>query len=320
MLKRKKLQENLAEITALRVNPTAKSSVEKLGRALTNKSNHIVAAAAEIVGEYGIDQLEEDLVQAFSRFLVNPIKTDPGCAAKAAIAETLYRMSAYQEALFLTGIHHTQLEPVYGGKEDTAAKLRVACGMGLVGMKYPDVMVELAQLLADHELDARIGAVRAIASSRQDAGIPLLRFKALIGDDDPGVLLECFNALLTLSPEPSLPFVGEFLDDENMVVCEAAAVALGESQLEGAFDILRMGWEQVLDPGLRRIELLAMAMLRHEKPIDFLLSLIADASQGIAQDAIAAMEMYQCDEKIWGRVQKIADSRDDIDLSTAVHR
>jgi HEAT repeat protein len=311
---KKALEARLSELHALRSNPTAEESIEELRQALGEKSNHVVAAAAKIVSEYRIDQLEEALVNSFDRFMHDPLKVDPGCVAKAAIAEALYRIDAYQEALFLQGIRHVQLEPVYGGKEDTGARLRVACGMGLVSMGYPEVIVELAGLLADRELDARIGAVRAIASSRQDAGIPLLRFKALIGDEDPRVLLECFNALLMMSPETSLSFVGGFLEDDNVAVCEAAAVAMGESQLQGAFEFLKNGLDSVLDSGLRRAELLAIAMLRHEDGLEFLFSLLAEESQSIVQDVLFALEMYREDRAIWNRVEKIVSTRNDVQL------
>jgi HEAT repeat protein len=211
------------------------------------------------------------------------------------------------------------LEPVYGGKEDTAAELRYVSAMGLVNTGYPDVMLELACLLADNVLDARIGAVRAIAHARQDAGIPLLRFKALIGDEDARVVYECFRALLDLSSQGSLPFVASFFDHQNPAIAESAAMALGESRLEGALDVLKEGWENTLNQDLRRFILLAIAMLRHEEAIDFLLSLVENESQGIAQDAIEALEMYHEDEQIWERVQDIAEARDDIDLSAATY-
>jgi len=314
MTKRKSLQESLKEISELRRNPFDESNIEKLHQALDDKRNHVVAAVAEIAGEARMVELEQALVEAFDRFMLDPVKLDPGCGAKAAIAEALYRMDAYQEELFLQGIRYIQLEPVYGGREDTAAKLRVASAMGLVGMGYYGAMVELAHLLADIELDARMGAIRAIANSRQDAGIPLLRYKALMGDEDPRVLLECFKALLAISPEPSLAFVGGFLEDENVAVCEAAAVALGESQLEGAFELLKTSLENVLDSGLRRIEMLAMAMLRDEEAIEFLLTVLAEESQSTAEDALFALEMYRDDRAIWNRVEKIAATRNDIKL------
>jgi HEAT repeat protein len=319
MANRRGLQESLAELKELRADPESPEAIEKISQALSGTNNHLAAAAARIVGECKLEAFEDLLVQAFKRFMENPLKTDKGCVAKKAIAEALFQMESHQEDLFLQGIRHVQLEPVYGGKEDTAAELRYASAMGLVNTRYPDVMIELANLLADKVLDARIGAVRAIVYSHQEAGIPLLRFKALIGDEDARVHYECFRALLELSPQGSLSFVTSFFDHENPTVAESAALALGESRLTEALDVLREGWENSLNQDLRRFILLAIAMLHYEEAIDFLLSLVQNATPGIAQDAIEALEMYQEDEQIWGRVQDITKSRDDIDLSVAAH-
>ena len=320
MASRKKLQVGLAELEELRANPRSTAAIEKIRKALDGPSSHLAAAAARIVGEFEMDELEDCLVQAFGRFMDNPVKTDKGCVAKKAIAEALFQMRSHQEDLFLRGVRHVQMEPVYGGKEDTAAELRYVSAMGLVNTGYPDVMLELAHLLADNVLDARIGAVRAIAYARQDAGVPLLRFKALMGDEDARVIYESFRTLLDLSPEGSLSFVASFFDHQDPAVAESAALALGESRLPEALDVLVEGWDNTLDQDLRRFLLLAIAMLRYDKAINFLLSLIENKSQGIAQDAIAALEMYQDDEQVWGRVQAIVDSREDIDLSSIEHR
>lgn len=318
MTRRRGLEERLAELNALRADPTSSPALKKLRKALVSKTNHLVAGAAQIVGEFEIERLESDLVLAFERFMDNPSKTDVNCEAKTAVAEALYKIGNDQEDVFLRGIRHVQLEPGYGGREDTAARLRVVCAMGLVRMNYPQVMIELARLLADPMLDARIGAVRAIAYTQQDAGVPLLRFKALIGDEDTRVLYECFAALLRLTPKASLPFVASFLDDDDMAICEAATMALGESRLPEAFDVLKMGWEKALDPALCRTTLLAIAMLRHKEAIDFLLSLVADASPTHARDALTALEMYQRDEQLWRRIQQLVDARDDIDIPQAI--
>jgi hypothetical protein len=57
---------------------------ERFG-ALAGKSSHAAAKAAQIAGEFEISVLALDLVAAFERFMVNPVKSDPSCWAKAAI-------------------------------------------------------------------------------------------------------------------------------------------------------------------------------------------------------------------------------------------
>jgi HEAT repeat protein len=310
---KRSLEKELTAVYALREQPLSDQVVGELRRALARKNNHLVATAAQVAGEREIAALEPDLVQAFGRFMADPLKTDKGCAAKAAIAEALYQIGAIQEGLFLQGIRHVQLEPVYGGRQDTAARLRGVCAMALVRMGYPQVMIELAYLLADHELDARIAAVRAIAYGRSEAGVPLLRFKVLGGDDDPRVLYECFGALLKLAPETSLPFVAGFLDHANAAIAEGAALALGESRLSEAFEFLRTAWGSMFDPDRRNAVLLAIAMLRSEQALDFLLALVADAPLAVANEAIAALRIYERDEKVWRRVREVAGGRGDVE-------
>ena len=109
--------------------------------------------------------------------------------------------------------------------------------------------------------------------------------------------------------------MGGFLQQEDPALGKAAALALGESRLPGAFDLLKTAWQEGFDPDLRRTELLAIAMLRHEQAMDFLLSLVADAAPAHAHDAIAALEMYRRDQELWGRVERLVAAREDVDLS-----
>jgi len=303
------LEDRLEALEALRSDPVSEESRAALQKALSYKTSHVVARAAEIAGEFHISELEGDLVAAFDRFMTNPQKTDPGCAAKTAIAEALYRMEAYQPDLFLEGIGHVQLEPVWGGRQDTAAKLRGTCALALVRLNYSNVLILLAQLLADPEPDARIAAARAIGYAGQDAGVPLLRYKALVGDPHPQVLCDCFMAMLQLDPEPSLSFVAGFLQRDDLALQEAAAVALGESRLVQAFPFLETAWEDAEEPDLRRALLLGIALLRHERGLTFLLSLIEGG--GVAgSEALAAVGMYREDARIWDRVEAAIRARE----------
>ncbi len=312
MAGRRSVEDRLADLNALRSAPATQETISELQRALSSKVNHVVARAAEIVGEFMLTELESDLVDAFERFMNNAAKIDPGCAAKTAIAEALYRMEAYEPDLLLQGIGHIQLEPVYGGKEDTAARLRGVCALGLVRIHYPNVMILLAHLLADPEAEARISAARAIGYSGQMDGVPLLRFKALSGDSNPQVLCECFSSLIALDPDPSLAFVAGFLQSDSTVFQEAAAVALGESQLVQALPFLETAWEDAVDRELRRTFLLGIALLRQERAIDFLLKLIAERDQARSQEALEALAIYREDSSIWARVEAVLDNQDEL--------
>ena len=318
MAKSRALEDTLAALHQLRDAPSSERTLAELRKALGAKSSHVVAKAAQIAGELEIGALTPDLVTAFDRLMALPAKADPGCRAKAHIADALYRIGHDDERVFLRGIRHVQMEPVYGGKIDTALELRGACALGLVRMGYPEVLTELADLLADPEASVRGAAARAIAYSENDRGVPLLRLKVLIGDDDPQVTSECLTALLRLAPATSVPFVARLLDAEQATVGELAALALGGSRLPEAFGALRQWWERTTQPDLRRTALLAIAMLKHDQAIDFLLSLIADAPGPTARDAIKALGLYRHDDALRQRVCAVAKERVGADLSTAI--
>ncbi|PLZ92967.1 hypothetical protein CEN44_04550 [Fischerella muscicola CCMEE 5323] len=314
MAKSHKKEEIFSILSQIPENPTTEEAIAILRQVLNSKYSVAIARAAKIAGKFAIVELIPDLVAAFARMMVNPTVTDGGCLAKKEIAQTLYYLEYSDESLFLEGIRHVQMEPVWGGKEDTAAHLRGICALGLVRMNYADVMNELADLLADPKPEARVAAAKAIAYSNNSQGVPLLRLKVRLADPAPQVLCECFTALLQLAPQQSLPLVASFLFAPEEQVCELAALALGESRLDAAFATLKSWWEQTKNAELSRTGLLAIAMLRNEPAFEFLISLIAEGKHVDAQNAIAALSIYQNDLELWKRVRQGVEQRGDIRL------
>ncbi len=310
MAKSRKLEALLAQLDEVRsalppqgdANPNAAATQDRLRQVLQSKVGVAIAQAARLISQHEFTDLIPDLVAAFEQAKVNPAKTDPNCLGKTAIADALYRLDYSNEALFLQGIHHVQMEPVWGGQEDTAATLRGTCALGLVRMNYPDVMTELADLLADPEAPARIAAARAIAYSGSPHGVPLLRLRARIGDDPP-VVAECLAALLKLAPLPSVPFVAEFLHHLHPQTQELTALALGESRLPEALPPLQHWWAQTPDPELQKTALLAIATLRLDDALQFLLTLLTDSNRATAQAAFDALSIYQQDTALWQEVR-----------------
>lgn len=316
MAKSRQLEETLAALKQI-ADPTSEAAIAILRQVLNGKQNVAIAQASRIIRNAEIHALIPDLVAAFNRCLVKPETTDPGCLAKKAIAETLYHLDYSEEALFLTGIRHVQMEPVWGGAEDTAPGLRGICALGLVRMNYPQVVSELADLLADPKAEARVGAARAIAYMNHPDAAPLLRLRVQLGDE-PQVFSEYLLALLKLTPAQSLPLVVRFLDPPSgsafphrtTEIAEATALALGESRLPEAFEPLQRWWQRSRDPEQRRTALLAIAMLRQDEPLAFLLTLVATGNTKDAKDAVAALGIYQQDEVLWQRVRQTVEQRD----------
>ncbi len=240
MSKSRKLEALQADLNQIRAEPRTEAAREVLRQALSSKFGVAIAQAARIVRDAELVDLLPDLVATFTRLLQTPT-ADPNCIGKRAIAEALYQLNARETELFLAGIRHVQMEPVWGGQIDTASGLRATCALGLVRANYLEMFNELADLLADRESEARIGAARALAYSGSLQAVPLLRLRVQIGDD-ASVLAECFSALLRLAPAASLSLVARFLQSPNPQVSEMAALALGESRLPDALPLLKQWW------------------------------------------------------------------------------
>lgn len=305
------LEATQSLLNNIQEDPSSDDAIAVLRQVLNSRYSVAVARAAKLVHKSEIRQLIPELVASFERFMENASTKDPNCLAKKAIAEALYRLEYGEETLFLKGIRHVQMESVWGGKVDTAPGLRGVCALGLVRMNYPDAMVALADLLADPESEARIVAARAVGYTDNSQGIPLLRLKVQIGDKDPQVMSECFIGLLKLAPVRSIELVARFLDSSDEQICEMAALALGESRLDEAFPILRDWRQRIRNPELREICLLAIAMLRNDEALEFLLSLVIEGRESDAKDAIIALRIYQQDKTLWERILVAVKTRGD---------
>ncbi|PSB18691.1 hypothetical protein C7B65_14295 [Phormidesmis priestleyi ULC007] len=319
MAKSRKLEDTIALLAEIRADPSSDVGITTLSQVLNSKYSVAVSQAAKLIGESELHSLIPELVAAFDRFMTSGSDSDPGCLAKMRIAEALYRLDHSNETLFLQGIRHRQMEAARGGKEDTAAALRGACALALVRMNYFHVLSELADLLADPASEARIAAARAIAYNGSDQGIPLLRMRVLVGDQ-PSVISECLMALLQLDPKRSLPLVSRCLYArkdaiaEDAELAEVAALALGETRLPEAVEILQTWWKQIRSPELQQTGLMAIAMLRHDDAIEFLLSLIAEGRIQTAKIALSALSIYRADVGLWQRVSEAVDLRDEAAL------
>jgi hypothetical protein len=302
MAKSRSLEGRLAQLRALRSAPASPQRLLALRAALGDASHFLVAEAAEIAAEARLDDLVSDLAAAFARFLENPVKRDPLCRAKIAIAEALSKLEFSDEEFFWRGARYVQLEPVWGRSMDTAAPLRVACAFGLVRMRAFGLLSFLVDLLCDPEKTARIGAAQALAYSETDAAYLVLRLKARLGDPEPEVLSECFNCLVHLKPEEGVSLVAEFLDSSDGAVQEAAILALGDSRRREAFEILKSFWERCSDPKLQEITLMALALLRIAPATDYLLDLVGTAGEPVALAALSALALHRYDERLRERV------------------
>jgi hypothetical protein len=199
-------EDALATIHAIRHSPEKYDLQRDLAPFLRHKSNHAIAAAAAAAEQLEAGALAPDLVRAFEKLMRDPAKLDPACKATTAIVQALIQLEDSAAQVYFAGIRHVQREGSYGPPVDAAAPLRGLCARGLARMGHPDALLECVTLLADPEIAARTGAIRAIADSGRPDGILLLRLKTLLGDREIDVTGECFAALLSLDPAGSPSF------------------------------------------------------------------------------------------------------------------
>ena len=312
MPKRPTTEDALAAIHAIRQAPEKFDLARDLALFLAHKSNHVVAAAAATAERLEVAALAPDLVQAFERLMRDPAKLDQGSKAAIAIVQALVMLEDGAARVFFAGIRHVQKEGSFGPPVDAAAPLRGLCARGLARMGHPDALLECVTLLADPEIPARTGAIRAIADSGRPEGILLLRLKALTGDQEIEVTGECFTALLSMDPAGSVEFVAKFLNSKDEDIAEQAALALGESHLPAAFPALREAWENGGAGEHRRMLLTAIALLRSDDAVEFLLQRLRSEGSAIASGVLTALDLYKRDETIRERIQAIVRERGDL--------
>ena len=260
----------------------------ELREALRSTTGLLVEAACRHLASHR--ELLAELPAAFARLCEQPIKRDPTCRGKIAIARALHDLEEWEPDVFARGVRFVQEEPAYGKPVDTAAELRGVCGLAYAHFVRPDVLDVLAELLADREPAARVAAARGLGDAgRPDAGA-LLRFKLLAGDEEPEVLAACLESLLHLGDAHD--FVVRLLaghDDR----AEAAAIALGARHDPRACEPLVRCCDGVLPEQRRRVGYVALALLRSEPATEWLRAIVKAGAPDDARAAADALATYQ---------------------------
>ncbi|MGE5180504.1 MAG: HEAT repeat domain-containing protein, partial [Acidobacteriota bacterium] len=169
------------------------TSIRELRDALRSKTGTKVASACKHVAEH--PELADELVPAFARLTEQGAKRDPGCHGKLAIARALHELERWEDEVFAAGVRLVQKQP---GPCDAAGELRGVCGLAFAHFGRGDAVEVLAELLADPERGARLGAARALGDAGRFEAGALLRFKLLAGDEAPEVVTACLESLLHL--------------------------------------------------------------------------------------------------------------------------
>lgn len=236
MARRDKFEEDLAKLARLGGGEKTDDALAQLRAGLRASSYLLAERAAVSARSLAARELADDLRSAYDRFFD---EEDKGCGAKKACIEALDALEESDETRLLRGARWVQMEAVFGGSVDVAGPLRAECLAGLVGIGCARAHEEAVRLLADNLPEVRLSAVRALGALAGRESALLLRFKAMVGDEEPGIVGECFSALMRLAPQDTMDFLRERMMAAPPPVALGAALALGESARPEALDLLR---------------------------------------------------------------------------------
>ncbi len=226
-------------------------------------------------------------------------------------SRALVSLESLDTEFFRRGMAYRQLEPVWGGRADTATDLRCTCAMGLAATGDLRAVADLTVLLTDPEIPVRCGAARAIACGNPFEAEAVLRLKVHGGDEDPVVIGECFSALLSLDAAHSAPFVATYPTHPDEALQEYAALSLGESRHPDALPPLQQAGEALVGTAGRSVLIRAAALHRTEPAFGWLLGIIASGTRQRAGVACEALEVYERNTRLIEQVSEAKRQRKD---------
>ena len=298
-----KLEDRLAALAAMERGGEVDAAAVRDG--LEHKTGIVVAGAARVVAARELEALVPAMAPAFARLVERGVERDPSCRGKIAIARALHELDRWDDDVFVPGVRLVQEEPVWGGREDTAAELRGVCGMAFAHAHRPDALDVLADLLADPQRMARVAAATALGDSGRPDASALLRYKVRMGDAEPEVIAACLGSLLVLAPRASFELVASLLHGETDTAT-AAALALGESKRAEAAPLLIAWCDGITGATRARVGYLALALLRDDDANAYLLTQIREARDADAIAAARALATFRDDTRLAARMREAA--------------
>lgn len=300
-------------LTCIESGPITDESLAQLKSAINGNTSLLAAKAVEVAANLNLYDLIPDMITAFERFMIDGVRNDKLCNAKTTIVDALNKLEYMGDEVFLKGAYYIQMEPAFGKPIDAAVKVRIGCAFGLARIIHPDASYILTDLLIDTQSEVRTAAVKALSYLARTESELLLRLKIHVGDEDPEVMQECFNGLAEMAPERSLDFIAQFLRSSDPALAQYAALAIGNSRLSRAYDMLREYWDDFPSSATRRMLLLPIALIRSIEAFNFLLDVVRNAEKKTAAEALYALRIYPSADSI-EQIGKAAKSRKDAEL------
>ncbi|MFT3786991.1 MAG: hypothetical protein QM770_12630 [Tepidisphaeraceae bacterium] len=328
MAKRDPAADAISRVAALKSIDDPNQLADALRPLLAEKSNYIVARAAELAGERGVRPLTPTLVELFEKLLAAPTSKDAGCTAKTSIAKSLVQLEADRdaEAVAERGTRHAHWEASWGGSVDLAGGVRGHCAILLAAMGSKKALRCATELLAERDLKmprernsvpVRCDAARALTMIASDGAAAVLRFKALEGDADPAVISECLAGVIAIEHEEGLSLAERYLDavagtraDRDAEArAEAAMIAIGGSRLPSAFELLKKRSIDFLNSPSESTYLASIALTRQEPAIEYLLDLVRNGPRNQSAAVVEALHPLHGVNNVAARLKEACASR-----------
>lgn len=280
-------------------------------RALTDRSNLVVAEAVKGLTEEPDPQVAEAMIERYHWFAVDGLRRDPGCVARQELVSSLAAMGARRAApVFFDAIETVQVEASGAGLEDMAVGLRGRAALAMARLGLPGALLAISLLLFDDEpkaptapqaapfatMLARRMAAQALAELGDPGAVAPLGLKlARPGSEVPEVLVPCMDALAALSAshqETVLEMLVEACRSQVLETKEAIALAIASMRGEGPFVALE-GLAFADDPSVRMAAIPAVAQKGGPPAKEILTRLAHDPDALVARLARRSLEQVE---------------------------
>jgi len=274
-----------------------------IARALAHASGHIVAPAARAVLAHRLDGFMPAMLAALDRLYLDPCEHDQQCRGKLALITALDELGHGDSGIFLRAARHVQLEPVWGGSQDSAPPLRIRAAQALVRIGHHGLYRLLGDLLIDGIGEVRGAAAQILGQIGGERAVLLLRLRLAVGDKDVDVLADYAAGLLAAEGAEAVPLVAGLLGHDDRAVAGGVALALGGSRLPEALAPLRQALADCLDRQLCRTLVDAIALQRSEAAAEALLGLLTDGDGEQRLAAAKGLRLYRDRPQLVARIE-----------------
>lgn len=313
MARTRRLEDELRAAEGLRRLPPGPDATRAVLAALAHRSGLVVAAAARAAAAQRCEPALPPMCAALERLYEDPAGRDPKCHGKLALVAALDELGHADAVPFLRAVRHVQMEPVWGGQEDSAPPLRIRAAQALVRLGHHELYRILGDLLVDAVGEVRGAAAQMLGALGGERAALLLRLRVAVGEerDRADVLADHMAGLLACDGAVSLPLVAHRLRDDDRAVAGAAALALGGSRLPAALGELLQVLPRSVDRQLRRAIVDAIALVRSEQAVEALLDLLREGDAELAGHAAGALRLYRDRAAVVRRVEEALAARGD---------